>query len=115
MCGISAVYKYTEITKEDLKRVERMGDKMRYRGPDGEGSWHDEPLPIGVPCRNSDVLILVDRQRLAKQGEQGELCVRGSSLALGYYNNPEKTVVAFIQNPLQKHYPETIYCTGDIV
>lgn len=75
----------------------------------------DEPLPIGVPCRNSDVLILVDRQRLAKQGEQGELCVRGSSLALGYYNNPEKTATAFIQNPLQNHYPETIYCTGDIV
>lgn len=75
----------------------------------------DEPLPIGVPCRNSDVLILVDRHRLAKQGEQGELCVRGSSLALGYYNNPEKTAAAFIQNPLQKHYPETIYCTGDIV
>lgn len=75
----------------------------------------DESLPIGFPCRNSDVLILVDRQRLAKQGEQGELCVRGSSLALGYYNNPEKTASAFIQNPLHSHYPETIYCTGDIV
>lgn len=75
----------------------------------------DEPLPIGVPCRNSDVLILVDRQRRAKKGEQGELCVRGTSLALGYYNNPEKTKDAFIQNPLNTHYPETIYCTGDIV
>ena len=75
----------------------------------------DEPLPIGIPCRNSDVLILVDRKRLAEKGEQGELCVRGTSLALGYYNNPEKTAEAFIQNPLNKHYPETIYCTGDIV
>lgn len=75
----------------------------------------DESLPIGFPCRNSDVLILVDRQRLARKGEQGELCVRGSSLALGYYNNPEKTATAFIQNPLHSHYPETIYCTGDIV
>ncbi len=75
----------------------------------------DEPLPIGYPCRNSDVLILVDRKRLAECGEQGELCVRGSSLALGYYNNPEKTKAAFIQNPLHHHYPETIYCTGDIV
>ena len=75
----------------------------------------DEPLPIGFPCKNSDVLILIDRKRLAKQGEQGELCVRGSSLALGYYNNPEKTTAAFIQNPLHSHYPETIYCTGDIV
>lgn len=75
----------------------------------------DAPLPIGIPCRNSDVMILVDRTRLAKKGEQGELCVRGTSLALGYYNNPEKTEEAFIQNPLNKHYPETIYCTGDIV
>lgn len=75
----------------------------------------DEPLPIGKPCRNSGVLILVDRQREAKKGEQGELCVRGSSLALGYYNNPDKTALAFIQNPIQNHYPETIYCTGDIV
>lgn len=74
-----------------------------------------EPLPIGFPCRNSDVLILVDRKRLAEKGEQGELCVRGSSLALGYYNNPEKTASAFIQNPLHSHYPETIYCTGDVV
>lgn len=75
----------------------------------------DEPLPIGFPCRNSDVLILVDRKRLAQQGEQGELCVRGTSLALGYYNNPEKTADAFVQNPLNTHYPETIYCTGDVV
>jgi amino acid adenylation domain-containing protein len=75
----------------------------------------DEPLPIGYPCKNSEVLILVDRKRLAKRGEQGELCVRGSSLALGYYNNTEKTTAAFIQNPLHNHYPETVYCTGDIV
>lgn len=74
-----------------------------------------ESLPIGFPCRNSDVLILIDRQRKAAIGEHGELCVRGSSLALGYYNNQEKTSAAFIQNPLQHHYPETIYCTGDIV
>ena len=57
----------------------------------------------------------MDRKRPAKPGEQGELCVRGSSLALGYYNNAEKTTAAFIQNPLHSHYPETIYCTGDIV
>lgn len=75
----------------------------------------NEPLPIGFPCRNSDVMILVNRERLAKKGEQGELCVRGSSLALGYYNNSEKTKDAFIQNPLHSHYPETIYCTGDVV
>jgi len=75
----------------------------------------DEPLPIGKACRNSGVLILTDQKREANVNEEGELCVRGSSLALGYYNDWEKTQQAFIQNPLNKHYPETIYCTGDIV
>lgn len=75
----------------------------------------NESLPIGYACRNSDVLILVDRNREAMVGEEGELCVRGTSLALGYYNDWEKTQKAFIQNPLNRHYPETIYCTGDVV
>ena len=75
----------------------------------------DDPLPIGVPCRNSDVLVLVDRERAAEVNEEGELCVRGSSLALGYYNDWERTQTSFIQNPLNKHYPELIYCTGDVV
>ncbi len=75
----------------------------------------DEPLPIGIACRNSGVLILVNQEREAAINEEGELCVRGSSLALGYYNDWEKTRNAFIQNPLNKHYPEIIYCTGDIV
>ncbi|MDQ6529588.1 amino acid adenylation domain-containing protein [Flavobacterium sp. LHD-85] len=74
----------------------------------------NEPLPIGFACRNTDVLIL-DEDRLVTKGEEGELCVRGTSLAMGYYNNPEKTALAFVQNPLNKSYPEIIYRTGDIV
>lgn len=75
----------------------------------------NESLPIGFPCRNSDVLILTDDNKIANVNQQGELCVRGSSLALGYYNDWEKTQSAFIQNPLNTHYPELIYKTGDIV
>ena len=75
----------------------------------------DEPLPIGIPCRNTDVLILNDNNQIIGEGEEGELCVRGTSLAMGYYNNPEKTADAFVQNPLNKSYPEIIYRTGDVV
>ena len=75
----------------------------------------DETIPIGFPCRNTDVLILNEQNQLAQKNEEGELCVRGTSLAMGYYNNPEKTAAAFVQNPLNKMYPETIYRTGDIV
>lgn len=76
----------------------------------------NEPLPIGHPCRNTDILILDENDALVTSvGVEGELCVRGTSLAMGYYNNPEKTAAAFVQNPLNKSYPETIYRTGDIV
>ena len=74
----------------------------------------DEPLPIGVPCKNSGILILNERNEACGVGEQGELCVRGTSLAMGYYNDPEKTAKAFVQNPLNRHYPEVIYRTGDV-
>lgn len=75
----------------------------------------NEPIPIGFPCRNTDILILNEQDDQAKQGEEGELCVRGTSLAMGYYNNPEKTAAAFVQNPLNYSYPEIIYRTGDLV
>jgi D-alanine--poly(phosphoribitol) ligase subunit 1 len=75
----------------------------------------DETLPIGYPCRNTDILILTDDDQLCRAGERGELCVRGSSLAMGYWNNPEKTAAAFVQNPLNSRYPERIYRTGDVV
>lgn len=76
---------------------------------------NNENLPIGKSFNNIDVLIIKDDGTRAKVGEEGELCVRGSFLALGYYNNPEKTNQAFVQNPLNTAYPEIIYKTGDIV
>jgi amino acid adenylation domain-containing protein len=75
----------------------------------------DEPIPIGKPCRNTDVLILNENNKPASAGEDGELCVRGSSLAMGYYNDFERTREVFVQNPLNNSYPELIYRTGDIV
>src|SRR5450631_304310 len=75
----------------------------------------DEKLPIGFACRNTDILILNDQNQLVQGTETGELCVRGSSLALGYWNDPKRTAEAFVQNPLNPHYPERIYRTGDLV
>lgn len=74
----------------------------------------DEPLPIGTACNNCDVFLLNNENKEAKQGEEGELCVRGSFLANGYYNNQKKSDEVFVPNPLQPHYREMIYRTGDI-
>lgn len=75
----------------------------------------DESVPIGYPCVNTDIIVLNEQNQRVGVNEKGELCVRGSSLALGYYNNPEKTDAAFVQNPLNRLYREMIYRTGDIV
>lgn len=74
-----------------------------------------ESLPIGFPCHNSGILILNENDSLAGVGEQGELCVRGSSLALGYWNDEEKTNQVFVQNPLHNNYRDPVYRTGDLV
>ena len=74
-----------------------------------------EFIPIGHACRNKQVLVFNEDNKLVKIGEPGELCVRGSGVALGYYNNIEKTQEIFVQNPLHNLYEDIIYRTGDIV
>lgn len=76
---------------------------------------NDESLPIGKAAINTGILILNDEGNLVKGDEIGELCIKGSGLSSGYYNNPEKTKKVFVQNPLNKMYPEIIYRTGDLV
>lgn len=73
-----------------------------------------EVIPIGKPFRNTEVLLLKEGNELAEKGEEGEICLRGTCVTLGYYNDPERTSESFVQNPLQKAYPELIYKTGDI-
>ena len=75
----------------------------------------DEFIPIGKACHNKQVLVFNDENQLVKVGESGELCVRGTGVALGYYNNPSKTKDVFVQNPLNNFYEDRIYRTGDIV
>ena len=74
----------------------------------------DEPLPIGRACANTRILILNDENQPAAPGETGELCVLGTCLSLGYYNNPAQTEKAFVQNPLNSLFHERMYRTGDL-
>ena len=73
-----------------------------------------DPLPIGYARPNMRVLILRDDDTEAAVGETGELCVVGSQLALGYWNNPEETARHFVTNPLNRAFPEPMYRTGDL-
>ena len=79
------------------------------------GRDYSQGIPIGCPFPNKDVFLLdADNRRIRVPGSVGEICVRGVALALGYYRAPEQTAKAFVQNPLNTAYPETIYRTGDL-
>lgn len=75
----------------------------------------EEPIPIGIPCENTDAFAVTEEGKLIGKGEIGELYFRGSFVGCGYYNNPEKTREVFVQNPLQDSYPDPVYRTGDLV
>lgn len=78
----------------------------------------DESIPIGNDDINTNILVFDENNNLIESntpGIKGELCVRGCSLALGYWRNHDATNEKFIQNPLHQNYPERIYKTGDIV
>ncbi len=74
----------------------------------------EEVIPIGRPFPNREILLLSEEGTPVKQGEEGEICVRGTALTLGYYRDPERTKEVFVQNPINSRYPELIYKTGDI-
>lgn len=76
---------------------------------------YSDGLPIGKAFPNERVFLLSDNDSLiTEKGVTGELCVSGTALGLGYYNNPEQTGLRFVQNPVNKNYMEPIYRTGDL-
>lgn len=76
----------------------------------------DESIPIGKPFRNTQILLLDQATGTCINipNVEGEICVRGTCLALGYYGAEEKTKEAFVQNPAVTAYEEKIYRTGDL-
>ena len=87
-----------------------------YHILDAERDYSDG-IPIGKPFPNEHVFLLDDADSLVRPDmidTVGEICVRGTALALGYYNNPAQCEKHFVQNPLNSAYPETIYRTGDL-
>lgn len=78
----------------------------------------DEFLPLGKACDIKEVLVLDEEEQEVSSdqiGKAGELCVCGTSLSKGYWNNDEMTQKYFVQNPLNPYLPEIMYRTGDLV
>lgn len=73
-------------------------------------------VPIGKARKNMELFVRADDGSLSKElNAEGELLVRGTSVAYGYLGDAEKTQKAFIQNPNNTYFHDLLYCTGDLV
>ncbi len=78
----------------------------------------NETLPLGKACENTGLIVLDDDDHVIgkdKPNVLGELCVYGSSLSAGYWDDKEKTDEKYVRSPCCKHYYERMYRTGDLV
>ena len=78
-----------------------------------------ERIPIGAPMDNTALLLLNEggceiTPVAGERSEVGEMYLRGTCLTLGYDHGDAETQAAFVQNPTQNAYPETVYRTGDM-
>ena len=76
---------------------------------------YSEGIPIGKAFPNEDVFLLSENNtEIREPGQAGEICVRGTALALGYFADLSQTEASFPNNPLNPWYSEKIYRTGDL-
>lgn len=76
---------------------------------------NNEVIPMGHAFDNERIYLLDENnQEISEPHRQGEICVAGRAVGLGYFADSEKTAVAFVQNPLHTRWLERVYRTGDM-
>ncbi|KAK8163733.1 hypothetical protein IWX90DRAFT_238078 [Phyllosticta citrichinensis] len=63
------------------------------------------PIVLGYPVNNTSVILLDES---GNEADEGEICIGGLGLAVGYFNDPERTAKAFVM-----HKGERMYKSGD--
>ncbi len=72
-------------------------------------------IPIGRTFPNFDVFALNDSNEMISQpGEEGELYVASSTVALGYWNADNMTSERFVSDPRYPSLKKNVYKTGDL-
>jgi acyl-coenzyme A synthetase/AMP-(fatty) acid ligase len=73
-------------------------------------------IPIGRPFPGFEVFALNSGKEIVRNpGEEGELYVKGATIALRYWNDQEKTREKFVQDSRKESDQAKVYRTGDIV
>ncbi|MFG1951744.1 amino acid adenylation domain-containing protein [Micromonospora sp. NPDC048830] len=73
----------------------------------------EDPLPLGGPVANTELLVVDDAGRRVPIGVPGELLIGGAGVASGYWDREELTAQRFVAHP---EVPGArVYRTGDVV
>lgn len=99
----------------DIYGQTEANSSMCYKVEDvpGDEAWK---IPIGKPFPNFEVFALTEEGELVdRPGQRGELYVKSATVALGYWNDVEKTKEKFMQDPRASLPAPRVYRTGDLV
>jgi amino acid adenylation domain-containing protein len=84
--------------------------------------WHfdaaditDEPIPIGYPVPNTELLVVDDNDQPVPEGQQGMLLARTANMMQGYWNRPDLDEQAFLYRTAAGGRIEKWYRIGDVV
>jgi len=111
------------LQRDLIKKLLELGDVVwNLYGPTETTIWStlhpitsaDEPTLIGRPIRNTEVYVLDSFGHPVPFGVEGELCIGGAGVTLGYLNRPELTEEKFVLHPFSDRKEARIYRTGDL-
>ena len=75
----------------------------------------NDVVPIGKACKNSEVFLFSENGNvILENGIIGELAIKGSGVALGYWNNEKLTDKVFVNNYAVAGTNNRIFLTGDL-
>jgi acyl-coenzyme A synthetase/AMP-(fatty) acid ligase len=98
------VYGQTEANSSTYYRVGSVSEDDGWR------------IPIGKAFPNFEVFALGENEEVVKRpGQIGELYVRSSSVAVGYWRDEIKTSETFVTDPRSSLSNRKVYRTGDLV
>lgn len=79
--------------------------------PIAEVPAHWSSIPYGRPLANQRFAVLDDDLEPRPVWVPGQLHISGDGLAMGYWNDPERSAASFFEHP---HRGERLYRTGDV-